>query len=118
MCAAGLTGLKKADNERINGWRVVREYLKDGKDGKSGICIFDCCENLIRCLPLLRFDENVKEDAASTPHEITHAPEALRYALMSRAPKSLAEEKKALSYTYSFEGRKPEKEPYRNIIDY
>ena len=118
MYAAGLTGLKKADNERINGWRVVREYLKDGKDGKSGICIFDCCENLVRCLPLLRFDENVKEDAAGTPHEITHAPEALRYALMSRAPRSIAEEKKTLSYAYSFEGRKPEKEPYRSIIDY
>lgn len=118
MTAAGLTGLKKAINERINGWRVVREYLKDGKDGKSGICIFDCCENLIRCLPLLRFDENVKEDAAGVPHEITHAPEALRYALMSRTPKALPPERKAPSYIHSFEGRRPEREPYRSIIDY
>lgn len=118
MNAAGLTGLKKAVNERVNGWRVVREYLKDGEDGKSGICIFDCCENLIRCLPLLRFDENVKEDAAGTPHEITHAPEALRYALMSRAPKSVLPEKKKLSYAYSFEGARPQKESYRSIIDY
>ena len=118
MSAAGLTGLKKAQNERINGWRVVREYLKDGDNGKSGVCIFDCCENLIRCLPLLRFDENVKEDAAGTPHEITHAPEALRYALMSRAPKSATPQEKKLSYSYSFEGKRPEREPYRSIIDY
>ncbi|MBE6677439.1 MAG: hypothetical protein E7597_01410 [Ruminococcaceae bacterium] len=118
MNSAGLTGLKKAQNERINGWRVVREYLKDGDNGKSGVCIFDCCENLIRCLPLLRFDENVKEDVAGTPHEITHAPEALRYALMSRAPKSAAPQGKKLSYSYSFEGVRPEKEPYRSIIDY
>ncbi len=118
MNAAGLTGLKKAQNERINGWRVVREYLKDGEDGKSGVCIFDCCDNLIRCLPLLRFDENVKEDAAGTPHEITHAPEALRYALMSRTPKSAVPQGKRLSYSYSFEGVRPEKEPYRSIIDY
>ncbi len=118
MTAAGLTGLKKAVNERINGWRVVREYLKDGDDGKSGVCIFDCCENLIRCLPLLRFDDNVKEDAADTPHEITHAPEALRYGLMSRAPKTPSVEKKKPSYAYSFDCPKPEKEAYRSIIDY
>lgn len=118
MNAAGLSGLKKADNERITGWRVVREYLKDGENGKSGVCIFDCCENLIRCLPLLRFDDNVKEDAADTPHEITHAPEAFRYALMSRQPKSTAEERKRLSYIHSFEGQRPNGELYRSIIDY
>ena len=29
-------------------------------------------------------DDEMPEDASSTPHAITHAPEALRYALMSR----------------------------------
>lgn len=118
MTAHGLLGLKKADNARITGWRVVREYLKDGEDGKSRICIFRCCENLLRCLPLLRFDDTVREDAADTPHEITHAPEALRYALMSRTPKTDAVSKKAPSFFYSFEGKQPEKEAYRSIIDY
>ena len=118
MNAAGLTGLKKANNERINGWRVVREYLKDGEDGNSPLCIFDCCNNLTRCMPLLRFDENVKEDAAGTPHEITHAPEALRYALMSRTPKSFAPEEKKPSFTYSFDVPRREKETYKSIIDY
>ena len=118
MALHGLLGLKKADNTRITGWRVVREYLKDGEDGKSRLCIFNCCENLLRCLPLLRFDETVREDAAETPHEITHAPEALRYALMSRTPKTHEEAKKAPSYIHSFEGKPPEKEAYRSIIDY
>lgn len=118
MASRGLRGLKKADNSRITGWRVVREYLKDGEDGKSRLCIFRCCENLLRCLPLLRFDEAVREDAASTPHEITHAPEALRYALMSRTPKTQETTKKPPSYIYSFEGKPPEKEAYRSIIDY
>lgn len=118
MTAAGLTGLKKAQNERINGWRIVREYLKDGEDGKSALCIFRGCDNLIRCLPLLRFDNNVREDAADTPHEITHAPEALRYGLMSRTPRSEGTKKDPLPYSRSFEGRRPEREPYRSIIDY
>ncbi len=118
MTAAGLTGLKKAQNERINGWRIVREYLKDGEDGKSALCIFRGCDNLIRCLPLLRFDSNVREDAADTPHEITHAPEALRYGLMSRVPRSEGKKEKPLPYSRSFEGRRPEREPYRSIIDY
>lgn len=118
MNGAGLSGLKKADNSRITGWRVVREYLRDGKDGKSGICIFDGCENLLRCLPLLRFDENVREDAADTPHEITHAPEALRYALMSRAPKPARDAKKEPSFIYSFEGKTPEIRKGKSIIDY
>ena len=86
MTATGLKQMIKADDSRIAGWRVVREYLKGGGHA-PGIKISRKCENLIRCLPLLRFDERVREDAAGTPHEITHAPEALRYALMSRIPK-------------------------------
>ena len=40
--------------------------------------IFDTCANLIRTLPALRHDERKPEDAAVTPHELTHAPDALR----------------------------------------
>ena len=89
MTNSGLKHMIKADDSRIAGWRVVREYLKSGvSDGGSPKLIIDSsCKNLIRCLPLLRFDERVKEDAAGTPHELTHAPEALRYAVMSRQPK-------------------------------
>ena len=36
--------------------------------------IFDTCANLIRTLPALRHDERKPEDAAVTPHELTHAP--------------------------------------------
>jgi phage terminase large subunit len=90
MSAKGLKHLIRADNSRIAGWRVMREYFKHGSSfgGESKIVIKRNCKNLIRCLPLLRFDDKVREDAADTPHEITHAPEALRYALMSRQPKA------------------------------
>lgn len=88
MCESGLKGLRRADNSRITGWRIVREYLCGGTNTVPAITVFSCCKNLIRTLPLLRFDEHVREDASDEPHEITHAPEALRYGLMSRMPKS------------------------------
>jgi len=83
--------LLKADNTRIPGWQRVREYLADAPDGKPCLQIFDCCENLIRTLPLLQYasnGEDVKDGAED------HAPEALRYGLMSRPIKSRTPEKK------------------------
>ncbi|MCL2518455.1 MAG: phage terminase large subunit [Oscillospiraceae bacterium] len=71
--------LLKADDRRIIGWRTIREYLKTQK-----LKIFSTAGELIRCLPALMFDKRRPEDAANEPHAITHAPEALRYALMSR----------------------------------
>lgn len=82
MARAGLCGLVRADDRRIAGWRVVREFLKG--TGGAELKIFSSCINLIRTLPALTHDKHVAGDAADSPHEITHAPEALRYGLMSR----------------------------------
>ena len=38
----------------------------------------------IRCLCALLCDPNRPEDASGEPHSVTHAPEALRYGVMSR----------------------------------
>ena len=77
--------LTPADNSRVAGWNRVREYLaeaptEDGGKRPMWQC-FSTCTNLIRQLPLLQFDERDREDAADGND---HAPEALRYALMSR----------------------------------
>ena len=40
--------------------------------------IFENCVELIRCLPALTVDKIRPTDCASEPHEITHAPDALR----------------------------------------
>lgn len=118
MTANGLTRLIRADNARIAGWRVVREYLKGG-NGSEGLVISADCKNLIRSLPLLRFDENVREDASDTPHEITHAPEALRYALMSRKPKPLKQRNAYTSSVYTFdEPQREEKGDFADFISY
>jgi len=81
--SSGLTGLVPADNERIAGWRRLREFLAAKKDGEAFLKIFPACTNLIRTLPRLCFDPCVAEDVCSTPHELTHAPDALRYGIMS-----------------------------------
>ncbi len=113
MRSCGLQKLIKADNRRIMGWRILREYLHDGKCGVR-IKIFRGCGNLIRCLPLLRFDELTQEDCASTPHEITHAPEALRYAVMSREPSYFDKIKADIDRYFPLRKR----ESIRDYIDY
>lgn len=77
--------LLRADNSRVLGWQRVREYLSDAPDGTPFLQIFSCCENLIRTLPQLICDAHDPEDAG--PGE-DHAPESLRYGLMSRPAKS------------------------------
>jgi phage terminase large subunit len=80
----GMPPMRPADDRRIPGWRLMREHLKDREDGLPGLIISRRCRELIRCMPALLFDKNRSEDASGEPHSVTHSPEALRYALMSR----------------------------------
>lgn len=82
--AAALPPMCPADDRRVAGWRVLREYLSPSPSHPF-IRISSDCTELIECLPALLCDPNKVEDASGEPHRITHAPEALRYALMSRA---------------------------------
>ncbi|MBR2327406.1 MAG: phage terminase large subunit [Clostridia bacterium] len=85
MNGAGLTGLIAADNGRVRGLRLLRELLKHSEGAPPRLRFFEgCCRNLVRCLPLLTHSSRDPEDVSGTPHEITHAPEALRYGAMSR----------------------------------
>lgn len=70
-----------ADNSRVAGWQRVRDYLSPAADGEPRWRCFSDCVNLIRQLPGLRYDQRDREDAADGDD---HAPEALRYGLMSR----------------------------------
>ncbi len=79
----GMPPMVSADDRRIAGWRVLREYLAL-REGKPALKISSDCPELIRCMSALLFDSDRAEDASSEPHSVTHAPEALRYALMSR----------------------------------
>lgn len=69
-------------NERVNGWYAVKELLRPVPDGQGGMTarlqIFPQCRNLIRTLGALQHDERNPNDVADKPHELTHAPDALR----------------------------------------
>lgn len=80
-------GLKviPADNARIKGWQVVRQYLKPGEDPNSkqitaDLKITSNCSNLIRTLPLMVHDTINVEDLDTKTED--HAPDALRYGLV------------------------------------
>lgn len=85
--------LRKADDDRVNGWTRVREYLADAPDGKPYWQIFSNCVNLIRTLPALIHDDHRVEDVGDGED---HAADSCRYALMSR-PRPRPEKKSDLT---------------------
>lgn len=80
--------LTKIFPERVQGWLCLKEWLKPVETEKGTDCrmkITRSCPNLIRSLPLLMHDGKIPGDVAVKPHEITHAPDALRYFASYRA---------------------------------
>lgn len=106
LFARGGVPLASADNARIAGWQRVRGYMADGADGKPMWQAFDCCENLIRTLPMLMYSPHNREDAADGED---HAPEALRYGLMSRPNKSSIKEPPKRRAYDPFSSARPQK---------
>ena len=55
---------------------------------------------MIKCLPALTVDKIRPTDCANEPHEITHAPDALRgFAIFHTRPNDQKSEKKHSSWT-------------------
>lgn len=103
--AQGGVLFRKADNNRIGGWDMVRDRLcgiegDPDKDYGVGIPMWYCfttCPHLIRTLPALQHDLNNAEDCDTDGED--HAPDALRYGFMSRPwvrPKVLPKERNML----------------------
>jgi phage terminase large subunit len=74
----------KADNNRVQGWLQVKEFLMDGPDGQPGLVLFNNCKGLISDLETIQTDETNPNDCAKQPHDITHGPDSLRYFCVSR----------------------------------
>ncbi len=67
----------KTSNNRETGWLAIKELLRNTGDGPR-LKIFSVCTELIKCLPALTVDKIRPSDCSDEPHEITHAPDALR----------------------------------------
>lgn len=80
--AEGEITLYKTNNDRIQGWLQMKEWLKPYKDEQgcttAKLKIFNTCKNLIRCLPQVQHDAKRVGDIANEPHELTHSVDAIR----------------------------------------
>ncbi len=85
--AAGGILLSRAQNDRVSGWMDLHEWLRPYQEEggmAAGLRVFETCTNLIRTLPQLQCDPHRPNDTATEPHELTHAPDALRYFVAGR----------------------------------
>jgi hypothetical protein len=89
MASEGII-FRKADNNRVGGWDVVRDRLC-GVDGDPEVMygvgtpmlyVFKTCVHIIRTLPAMQHDLNDPEDCDTDGED--HAPDTLRYGVMSR----------------------------------
>lgn len=68
----------KADNNRIEGWRHMKQWITNGRLHVST----DACRNFWRTAPAMIYDERNPEDMNDDGED--HACESIRYLLMSR----------------------------------
>lgn len=82
-----------ASNDRVTGWLNLKEWLTpyESKDLETGedildadLKIFNTCKNLISSIESITQDEKDPNDCALQPHNVTHAPDALRYWIAGR----------------------------------
>lgn len=90
--------VQRAENDRKNGWLALREWLaprmNEFGEKSPRLRIFNTCVNLIRTLPALCVDKLNPNDVAKEPHELTHAPDAIRYFVAGRPSAGVLSEQK------------------------
>ena len=61
------------------------------------------CTNLIKSLKLIQHDEKKVNDCAKNPHELTHAPDALRYLCTSYTfvPDRISQVKQQIPFAFA-----------------
>lgn len=85
----------KTANDREAGWLALKELLSG--TGGVRLKIFSTCTEIIKCLPALTVDKLRPSDCSGEPHEITHAPDALRgFAIYRAYPARVSEKKKSV----------------------
>lgn len=98
----------RTDNNREVGWLAIKELLISDR-----LFFFDSLSEIIKDLPSLVVDRHRPSDCQSEPHEITHAPDALRgFAIYNaRPPEPITARKRWLAdmwedYAWADDGQK------------
>lgn len=103
--------LFRVDNSRVNGWMVLKEMLQPKTDEQGAtvadLRIFSNCRHLIRTLPAVAVDDHNPNDVAKEPHELTHAPDAIRYFFAGR-PSGKKMPATKPHYDFGFQKPKPD----------
>ncbi len=89
----------KTSNDRECGWLAIKDMLGSSAEN-TRLKIFRSCSEIIRCLPALIIDRIRPTDCANEPHEITHAPDALRgFAIFHTRPAKEESKKRTSLWT-------------------
>ena len=82
---------EKGINDRIAGWMQIHERLKFDENGYAKMYFFDNCKAIIRCMPLMMYDEHKAEDLDTDLED--HCLDDCRYFCMMRpiAPRIVEE---------------------------
>jgi hypothetical protein len=75
--------LQPGNNDRLQGWRRMRELMGDGKDGVPMLQATSNCLHFIRTLPGLVHDQHRPEDVDTDGED--HTADECRYAVLARA---------------------------------
>lgn len=88
--------LRRANNDRITGWRELHEWLKpisvEGHD-TARFKVFTTCPEVIRTIPAMIHDEHNPEDVEKSDGD--DAPDMVRYGVMSRPRPNVTREQVA-----------------------
>ena len=90
----------ETSNNRESGWLAIKELLKKDAEGKPKMYFFRNCTKIITHLPMLLIDPKRPTDTLKEPHEITHAPDALRgFAIYYTRPNESEENGRSREWT-------------------
>lgn len=67
-------GIVRASSQRVQGWMVVKEFLKERPDGRPGMLFTEDCPRMIRDLPALQHDEKNPRTAPKSPTRLPTVP--------------------------------------------
>jgi phage terminase large subunit len=117
---AGLIGLVRADNRRVDGWATLAEHFEPYPHPETGkmvakLRIFETCTNAIRTIPALIRDDVDPNDVSDKCED--HAGEDIRYGAMSRPPIPKKPQNNPGHNRRDYHGRNP-KSVKRKPIDY
>ena len=115
----GVDGLLKADHRRVPGWFQLQEFLmpfqNEFGEPDAYLKVFSTCTNLIRTLPALVRSERNPNDVDENCED--HAPESVRYGVMSRPAPARPTDHRRVELERRFEKGSPEYRIWSQYLD-